>query len=118
MELHQKKCVPCESGGTPMPSEDVRRGLAQVPGWLLDGKKIRREYVFKDFVDAMKFVNQVAVLAEVEGHHPDLQIHWNKVLVELWTHSVGGLSENDFILAAKIGFLKGARAAETNNNNR
>lgn len=118
MELHQKKCVPCEAGGTPMPSEDVRRRLSQIPGWLLDGKKIRHEYAFKDFVQAMAFVNEVAGLAEAEGHHPDLQIHWNRVLVELWTHSVGGLSENDFIVAAKIGLLPGAKRAETNNNNR
>lgn len=118
MELHQKKCVPCEAGGAPMPSKEVRESLAKVPGWLLDGKKIRREYVFKDFVEAMEFVNEVAALAEEEGHHPDIQIHWNKVLIELWTHSVGGLSENDFIVAAKIGLLKGAKRAETNNNNR
>ena len=102
MELHQKKCVPCEVGGTPMPSEEVRESLSKVPGWLLEGKKIRREFVFKDFLEAMGFVNKVADIAEAEGHHPDLHIHWNRVLVELWTHSVGGLSENDFILAAKI----------------
>ncbi len=102
MELHQKRCVPCEAGDTPMPSEEVRENLAKVPGWKLNGKKIEREFVFKDFVEAMKFVNRVADVAEGEGHHPDLHIHWNKVLVELWTHSIGGLSENDFIVAAKI----------------
>lgn len=109
MELYEKRCVPCESGGTPMPSEDVRRSLAEVPGWLLDGKKMHREFVFKDFVEAMAFVNRVAEIAESEGHHPDLQIHWNKVLVELWTHSIGGLSENDFIVAAKINLIDAGR---------
>ena len=88
-----------------MPSDEVRESLQKVPGWLLDGKKIKREYVFKDFVEAMRFVDQVAVLAEAEGHHPDLHIHWNRVLVELWTHSVDGLSENDFIVAAKINLI-------------
>ena len=106
MELHQMKCEPCEVGGTPMPSEDVRRNLEKIPGWSLNGKKIEREFVFKDFVEAMKFVNMVAEIAEGEGHHPDLHVHWNKVLVELWTHSMGGLSENDFIVAAKINRLE------------
>lgn len=105
MELHQKKCVPCETGGTPMPSKEVREFLKKVPGWQLNGKKIQREFEFKDFVEAMKFVNRLADIAEREGHHPDLHIHWNKVLVELWTHSMDGLSENDFIVAAKINKL-------------
>lgn len=106
MELHQKKCVPCEVGGTPMPSKEVRDNLKKIPGWQLNGKLIQREFVFKDFVKAMKFVNKIADIAESEGHHPDLHIHWNKVLVEMWTHAVGGLSENDFILAAKINRIK------------
>ena len=102
MELHQKRCVPCEVGGTPMPDGEVRENLAKVSGWKLNVKKIEREFAFKDFVEAMRFVNKVADVAESEGHHPDLHIHWNRVMVELWTHSIGGLSENDFIVAAKI----------------
>jgi len=106
MELHEKKCVPCETGGAPMPDSEVSKYLERIPGWKLNGKKIEREYVFKNFVQAIKFVNKVANLAESEGHHPDFQIHWNKVLLELWTHSMGGLSENDFIVAAKINNIK------------
>ena len=69
---------------------------------VLEGKKIRHEFKFANFVQAMAFVNQVAAIAEEENHHPDLHIFYNRVVIELWTHAVGGLSENDFILAAKI----------------
>ncbi len=106
MELHEKKCIPCESGDTPLSEDEAKRNLEQIPNWKLNGKKIEREFVFKDFKEAMKFVNNVADLAEDEGHHPDIHIHWNKVLLELWTHSMNGLSENDFIVAAKINNLK------------
>jgi len=106
MELHEKKCVSCETGGAPMLDSEAGKYLEKIPGWKLNGKKIEREYVFRDFVEAMKFVNKVADLAESEGHHPDFQIHWNKVLLELWTHSMGGLSENDFIVASKINNIK------------
>jgi 4a-hydroxytetrahydrobiopterin dehydratase len=105
MDLHKKKCVPCEMGGEPMSGKEVEKNLSKLYGWQLDGKKIRREFVFKDFGEAMGFVNKVANIAESEGHHPDLHIHWNRVLVELWTHSVDGLTENDFIVAAKINRL-------------
>lgn len=72
-------------------------------GWkVIDGKKLQREFIFKDFVATMGFVNQVALIAQAEDHHPDMQVSYSKVIVELWTHAVGGLSENDFILAAKI----------------
>ncbi len=106
MELHEKKCISCESEGTPLSEDEAKRNLEQIPNWKLNGKKIEREFVFKDFKGAMKFVNTVADLAEGEGHHPDIHIHWNKVLLELWTHSMNGLSENDFIVAAKINNLK------------
>ncbi len=106
MEFHEKKCIPCESGGTSLLEYDIKKNLEQIPNWKLNGKKIENEFVFKDFKEAMKFVNNIADLAEGEGHHPDIHIHWNKVLLELWTHSMNGLSENDFILAAKINNLK------------
>lgn len=64
--------------------------------------RLKKEYVFADFIQAIEFVNQVADLAESEGHHPDISIHYNKVVIELWTHSAKGLTENDFILASKI----------------
>ena len=86
--------------------------MPQVPGWALatdddpdkglKNARIFKEYKFKDFIGAMNFVDKVAELAEEEGHHPDIHINYNKVLLELWTHAIGGLSENDFILAAKI----------------
>ncbi len=106
MEFHEKKCIPCESGGTSLLEDDIKKNLEQIPNWKLNGKKIENEFVFKDFKEAMKFVNNIADLAEGEGHHPDIHIHWNKVLLELWTHSMNGLSENDFIVAAKINNLK------------
>ena len=106
MELHEKKCIPCESGGDPLSESEAKKNLAEVPNWKLNEKKIEREFIFTDFKDAMKFVNKVADLAEDEGHHPDFHVHWNKVLVELWTHSMNGLSENDFIVAAKINNIK------------
>ena len=102
MELHEKKCIPCESGGTPLSEAEAKRNLEKVTPWILNRNKIEREFIFKDFKEAMKFVNHIANLAEYEGHHPDIHIHWNKVMLELWTHSMNGLSENDFILAAKI----------------
>ena len=106
IELHEKKCIPCETKGTPLTDIEAKKNLEKVDGWELKGKNIEREFVFKDFKEAMKFVNAVANLAEDEGHHPDFHIHWNKVRFQLWTHSMDGLSENDFIVAAKINELK------------
>lgn len=102
--LTQKKCVPCEGGAPPFGAAQIAEYLGQLQsGWeVVDEKKIARAFKFKDFKEAMGFVNRVADLAEFEGHHPDIAIHWNKVTLTLWTHAVGGLSENDFILASKI----------------
>ncbi len=104
MSLLDKKCVPCEGGACPLKLHEFESLLAELKeNWeVLDEKKIRHEFIFKDFLEAMAFVNKVAALAENEGHHPDLHIFYNKVQIELWTHTIGGLSENDFILAAKI----------------
>lgn len=91
-----------------MRADEINVLLSQVDGWAADEdfKKIYREFKFNNFKEAMEFVNQVASLAESEGHHPDIYIHhWNKVRLELSTHAIGGLSENDFIMAAKIGSL-------------
>ena len=105
-DLTQKRCVPCEGGVPPLAKPEVEKLLAQVPGWGLDGKWITKEFQFKNFVEAMKFVNRVADLAEEEGHHPDIHIHYNIVRFDIWTHAINGLSENDFILAAKIDALQ------------
>ena len=101
-ELTQKKCVPCEGGVPSLDKATVERLLTQVSGWSLQGKWISKEFKFKNFVLAMKFVDRVADIAEQEGHHPDIHIHYNLVRFDIWTHTIDGLSENDFILAAKI----------------
>lgn len=104
-DLSAKKCVPCEGGMSALPPDQVSEFLKQLPGWSLDkesGKKIKKTYQFKNFVQAMKFINHMADIAEEEGHHPDFWVHYNIVDVSLWTHAIDGLSENDFILAAKI----------------
>ena len=104
-DLLKKKCVPCEGKGIkPFTRTEAEDYLMQINGWILDGegKKISKEYKFKDFIGAVNFVNLVADIAEQEEHHPDIHIHYNKVTLELWTHAIGGLSENDFIVAAKV----------------
>lgn len=106
-DLTTKKCIPCEGKGIkPMSLEDAEKLVVEVVGWHLHGStKIIREFLFSDFAQAIAFVNKVAVIAESEGHHPNITIHYNKVILELYTHSIGGLHENDFILAAKINQL-------------
>lgn len=104
MRLLEKKCIPCEGGVPPLTHEQIQPYLVEVPGWEVveNGKKIKKEFRFKDFREAMAFVNRVAELAESESHHPDIAISYNRVGLALWTHAAGGLTENDFILAAKI----------------
>jgi 4a-hydroxytetrahydrobiopterin dehydratase len=107
-ELRGKRCVSCESGVPPLSAEQVQANLAAVPQWTLseDGKRIRRQWRVKDFVTALDFFNRVGTIAEQEDHHPDLHlVGYRNVTIEIWTHAIGGLSENDFILAAKIDTL-------------
>jgi 4a-hydroxytetrahydrobiopterin dehydratase len=103
-DLKNLKCIPCEGNVSPFTAEDVHVYGMEVPEWKADAenKKISREFKFADFIKAMAFVDAVADIAESEGHHPDIHISYNRVLLELSTHSIGGLSENDFIVAAKI----------------
>ena len=105
--LKEKHCVPCRGGIPPLGEEEARRLLAEVPGWeLAEGAtRLRRTFRFPDFATALRFVNQVGALAESEAHHPDLCLGWGYVTVTLYTHKIGGLHENDFILAARIGEL-------------
>ena len=114
-KLTSKKCIPCESGTPPLTKKEYGPLLKHLKlDWEVledlpagrQGKKIRHEFKFKDFVKAMNFVNKVADLAESENHHPNIHIYYSRVVIDLTTHSVGGLSENDFILAAKIEDLK------------
>lgn len=105
--LAAKSCVPCRGGVAPLAAAAAQALLAGIPGWRLEqsATRLERNFEFRDFVEAMKFVNRVADLAEQEGHHPDIGVHWNKVDLSLWTHKIGGLHENDFILAAKVNRL-------------
>ena len=105
MDLTQKKCVPCEGGTPPMSGSEEEKYMKETPDWKLDRQgdhSIGRRFEFENFVGAIEFVNQVAELAEEEGHHPDICINYNKVQMDLSTHAANGLTENDFILASKI----------------
>jgi 4a-hydroxytetrahydrobiopterin dehydratase len=104
-ELLRKSCTSCEGGIPPLSADEARAYLGRVEGWQLvhDCRRIRREWTAKNFQAGIDFFNKVAQVAEQEGHHPDLHLEgYRHVAVELWTHAIGGLSENDFILAAKI----------------
>ena len=103
MDLSQKHCIPCEGGTPPLDENEIKKYSAEAVGWnVSENKKISGEFKFGDFKEAMAFVNMVAEIAETEDHHPDIYVSYNKVRLELSTHAIGGLSENDFILAAKI----------------
>ena len=103
MSLTEKKCVPCEGGTAPLTGEQACKLAAETPGWDIGKAKMEKEYVFRNFTGAIDFVNKIAEIAEAENHHPDILVHgYKKVKIELTTHAIGGLSENDFILAAKI----------------
>ena len=106
-ELTTKRCVPCEGGVAPMDTDEARNMLDQLNDWELDesGKEISRSFKFKNYYETMAFVNALAWVAHREDHHPDLQVGYNRVHVRFSTHSIGGLSENDFICAAKIDAL-------------
>ncbi len=104
-DLLKKKCTPCEGKGIkPFTKAEAEDYLAQTSLWILDAeaKKISKQYKFQDFIGSINFVNKISEIAEEEGHHPDIKINYNKVALELTTHAVGGLSVNDFIMAAKI----------------
>ena len=117
MKLSEKHCVPCEGGTLAFTKNEIAKYISrlnkawkvidypvnpQMPDKGKTVKKLRREFNFKNFTRTMGFVNEVALLAAAEDHHPDMQVSYCKVVIELWTHAVKGLSENDFILAAKI----------------
>lgn len=104
-ELRARKCVPCEGGVPKLTAAEADAQLARLQGWKIchEGERIRKEWTVKNFMAAMRFFNAVADVAEAEGHHPDLHlVGYRNAAIEIWTHAIGGLSENDFILAAKI----------------
>jgi len=107
-ELTDKKCVPCEGGVAPLTPAQAKRLRKQLhPDWKIakDSKSLRRSLKFKDFYRTMGFVNALAYIANIEDHHPDLELGYNYCHVTFATHSIGGLSENDFICAAKLDML-------------
>jgi 4a-hydroxytetrahydrobiopterin dehydratase len=104
-ELRAKKCVPCEGGVPKLTLAQANEHLSSVSGWTIvhNGERIRKEWVVANFMAGMEFFQKVAEVAESEGHHPDLHlVGYRNLAIEIWTHAIGGLSENDFILAAKI----------------
>jgi 4a-hydroxytetrahydrobiopterin dehydratase len=102
--LAEKDCVPCKGGVPPLKGEDLSRLKHELnPGWqIVQEHHLDREFKFKNFVDALAFTNKVGELAEQQGHHPDIYLSWGKVKVTIWTHKIDGLTESDFVLAAKI----------------
>jgi 4a-hydroxytetrahydrobiopterin dehydratase len=103
--LADKSCVPCKGGVPPLDESEQRRLLGELGpnGWqVVDGHHLTKAYKFPDFAAALAFVNRIGEIAEAEGHHPDLTLGWGKVEVTTWTHSIDGLTESDFVLAAKF----------------
>ncbi|MFZ1642030.1 MAG: 4a-hydroxytetrahydrobiopterin dehydratase [Candidatus Contendobacter sp.] len=107
MNLSQKACTPCQGGVSPLTLTEAEALLARVPNWRLleNGARMERRFSFKTFAAALAFVNRVGDLAEEEGHHPDLAFGWGYANVLFYTHKIGGLHENDFIMAAKVNEL-------------
>lgn len=109
-DLRERHCKPCEGGVAPLSPQQARQLLTQLaPGWQLapDAKSIRREFGFKNFYHTMSFVNAIAHIANTEDHHPDLEVGYNYCRVRFNTHAIDGLSENDFICAARVDGLEG-----------
>ncbi len=105
--LSEKKCLPCEGGVAPLKGKKLLE-YAQVVGseWkVVNDLQLERVFKFKDFKEALSFANKVGAIAEEEQHHPDIELGWGRVKITLWTHAINGLSENDFIIAAKINHL-------------
>lgn len=103
-KLSQKQCTPCRGGVDPMTEPQISDYLKMLDGdWtVMEGKRLERTFKFKNFKEALDFTNKVGQLAETQQHHPDIHLAWGKVTVQLWTHKIAGLHENDFILAAAI----------------
>lgn len=108
-ELAAKACVPCKGGVPPLKGSELRELENQITGWnVVNEHHLSKSYRFPDFAKALAFVNRVGELAEQQGHHPDIYLAWGKVEIQIWTHKIDGLTESDFILAAKIDKLEDA----------
>ena len=104
--LADKTCVPCRGGTPPLKGSELHALSHQLPNWqVIDEHHITRSFTFPDFKQALDFVNRVGVVAEEQGHHPDILLAWGKAEITLWTHKIDGLTESDFIMAAKIDAL-------------
>jgi 4a-hydroxytetrahydrobiopterin dehydratase len=107
-DLASKTCVPCRGGVPPLKGADLQHLSHQLPNWkVVDEHHITRTFTFPDFKSALTFVNSIGAVAEDQGHHPDILLTWGKVEITLWTHKINGLTESDFIMAAKIESLTG-----------
>jgi 4a-hydroxytetrahydrobiopterin dehydratase len=102
-ELAAKTCVPCRGGVPPLQGEELQKLLAQLGNdWtVVEDHHLHKDYAFDDFAGALAFTNRVGAIAEEQGHHPDISLAWGKVALDIWTHKIDGLTESDFILAAK-----------------
>ena len=103
--LARKKCKPCEGGVKPFTASEAQQLLETLKGWAIEGGKLAKTYSFQNYYETLAFVNALAWISHREDHHPDLGVHYNKCRVEYATHAIGGLSENDFICAAKCDAL-------------
>jgi 4a-hydroxytetrahydrobiopterin dehydratase len=102
-ELAERQCVPCRGGVPPLAGEEIKKLLAQLEGWQVTNEHhLLKIYRSRDFRESLQFVNRIGELAEAQGHHPDICFGWGKVEVTIWTHKINGLTESDFVLAAKI----------------
>ena len=106
-DLTKKKCIPCEGGVIPFDITEIHKYQKKVDGWKVTNNKndiyfLEKEFLFKNFLESQKFINEVGKISEEEGHHPDITFGWGYALINITTHAIEGLSENDFILAAKI----------------
>jgi len=104
-DLTDKQCKPCEGGVPPLPQDEALKLLKQLDGWKLDDNRISKTFAFKNYYQVIAFVNAVAWMTHREDHHPDMEVGYSKCRLEYSTHSIGGLSENDFICAAKVDAL-------------
>ena len=103
MGLSEKTCVPCRGGVLPLTTAEIQPLASQVDHWnVMDNHHVEKEFKFPDFKAALDFVNRVGIIAEEQGHHPDIFLAWGRTEITLWTHAIDGLTESDFIMAAKI----------------
>jgi 4a-hydroxytetrahydrobiopterin dehydratase len=109
MKLSERHCIPCEGATPPMTDTDEEKYFKDLTGWVLSREgthKLRKEIQFQKYLEGVNFVRDAAAIADSEGHHPDFHLHYKKVVIELYTHAVNGLSINDFVLASKIDGIK------------